>query len=256
MKLFKLTAKTIFLRKSWAIVALLVVVLPFFLPMLSTSTENPAEYKPALAQASWAMALLCTIFWGFFAASSIGDKLSNTGLGEYFLSTGVSATRQLLQTWAALAIYILPLGFAAAAVCCIGASPKDIAEEKTMWIATNLQYAILFTVVVAPLIALAISVASRFGSITGFVIPAGLTCYGLYGVLYMDLLLKLEDNPILAKIWAISPHYHLIDPTERLRYKLGEIEWGQFPLLLGYFFGILLVYSAISRLIFRPKSRA
>lgn len=255
MRLFKLTLATIFRRKTWIICALLVIAFPFILPQLSSGTENPALYKPALAQAAWTMAWLGTIFWGFFAAAKTGETNARSGLGEYFQTTGISAGRQLLEIWAAILTFVAPLGIAAAVVCIFAASPA-LAAERNMWIATNFQYALLFILVVAPLIALAIAVASRFGSLTGFLVAAGLSVYGLYGVGYMKLLLSIEGNPLLTWLWSASPHYHFADPTERLRYKLGAIEWSQFPLLLAYFFGIFLLYTAVSRLIFRTKLTA
>lgn len=255
MRLFKLTLSTIFRRKSWAICALLVLVFPFVLPYLSSSTENPVLFKPALAQAAWSLAWLCAIFWGLFAASTLGEKNARSGTGEYFQSTGISPGRQLVEIWAAVSIFVAPLGLGAALVCILAASPA-LADERSMWIATNLQYSILFALVVLPLIALACSIASRFGGLTGFILSAGLCSYGLYGVGYMKMLLDLGSNPIAKWLWTVSPHYHLADPTERLRYKLGAIEWGQFPLLLAYFAGILLLYVAISRMIFRTKVSA
>lgn len=255
MRLFKLTLSTIFRRKSWAICALLVLAFPFFLPYLSSGTENPALVKPALAQAAWAMTWLTTIFWGFFIAARLGELNSRSGVGEYFLTTGVSATRQLLQIWSAVLVFVAPLGLAAAIVCILGASPA-LPDERNMWIATNLQYALLFVLVVAPLIAIAIATASRFGSITGFICSAGLAVYGLYGVGYMKLLMSTEGNPLLTWLWSSSPHYHFADPTERLRYKLGAIDWSDFPLLLTYFFGIFLIHTALSRIVFRAKASA
>lgn len=255
MRLFKLTLSTIFRRKSWAICVLLVLVFPFILPHLSSGTENPTLFEPALAQAAWGMAWLSTIFWGFFAAAKAGETNARSGLGEYFQTTGVSASRQLLQIWAAVMTFVAPLGLGAALVCILAASPS-LPDERSMWIATNLQYALLFALVVAPLAALAIAVASRFSSLTGFLISAGLSIYGLYGVGYMKMLLSIESSPLMTWLWSVSPHYHFADPTERLRYKLGAIDASQFPLLLAYFLGILLLYIAISRLLFQTKARA
>lgn len=255
MRLFKLTLSTVFRRKSWAICALLVLASPFVLPYLSSSTENPALLKPALAQAAWGMAWLSTIFWGFFAAAKAGETNARSGLGEYFQTTGISATRQLIEIWAAVMTFIAPLGLAAALICIFAASPS-LPAERSMWIETNFQYALLFALVVAPLIALAIAVASRFGSLTGFLISAGLSIYGLYGVGYLKMLLNIESNPVMAWLWSASPHYHFADPTERLRYKLGAIDASHYPLLLAYFSGILLLYIAISRVLFRTKSTA
>ena len=100
------------------------------------------------------------------------------------------------------------------------------------------------------------AVASRFGSITGFLTSGTLAIYGLYGVGYLKLLANLESNALLKWIWETSPHYHFADPTERLRYKLGAIAWDKFPLLLAYFGGIMLVHALISRLVFRVRATA
>jgi hypothetical protein len=255
MELFRLTRATIFHRKAWFICAVVVVILPFFLTQVSSSTENPALFKPALAQTTWAMAWLCASFWGLFAAARIGEQLSSSGLGEHFHSAGVGATSQLAQMWLALALFVTPLGLAAGLVSVLGASPAA-PDERAMWIAANFQYALLFALVLGPLLALAIAVATRFGSLTGFLISAGLVFYGLYGVGYLRLLLTMEKNSLLAWLIKLSPHYHFADPTERLRYKLGAIEWADFPLLLSYFLGIFVLYVAVSRLVIQIRIRA
>lgn len=255
MRLFRLTVATLLRRKSWVICAFAVGVLPFLLQQISSGTENPALLKPAIAQATWSMALLCAIFWGFFTAAKQGESNARSGLGEYFLTTGVSASRQLFEMWLSVFSFLAPLPLIAAAVCVLAASPA-LPDERSMWLATNFQYAMLYLVVMAPLVALAIAVASRFGSITGFLTSSALAIYGLYGVGYLKLLGNLESNALLKWVWAYSPHYHFADPTERLRYKLGAIAWDKFPLLLAYFGGILLVYAAFSRLIFRARATA
>ncbi len=253
--LFRLTLATIFRRKSWIVGLFVVVVLPFILPQISSSTENPTLLKPAIAQATWAMAWLSAIFWGFFTAARQGESNANSGLGEYFQTTGLSATRQMLEMWLAVFCFVAPLGLIAAAVCVLAASPA-LPDERSMWLTTNLQYALLFILTIAPLLALALSVASRFGGITGFVTSAFLAVYGLYGVGYMQQLLQLEGNRLLQWIWTVSPHYHFADPTERLRYKQGALDPGSFPLFLAYFAGIFLVYLAVSRLLFRTRAAA
>ena len=255
MRLYHLTTATLFRRKSWVICVFAVGVLPFLLQYISSGTENPALLKPAIAQATWAMALLSAVFWGFFTAAKQGESNARTGLGEYFLTTGVSAGRQLFQIWLSVLTYLAPLPFIAAGICILCASPA-LPDERSMWIATNFQYALLFLLVMAPLVALAISVASRFGSITGFLASGALAIYGLYGVGYLKLLANVESNAVIKWIWEVSPHYHFADPTERLRYKLGAIAWDKFPLLLAYFAGIMLIHALISRLLFRVRVTA
>ena len=255
MRLYRLTTATLLRRKSWVICAFAVGILPFLLQYISSGTENPALLKPAIAQATGAMALLSSIFWGFFTAANQGDSNARSGLGEYFLTTGVSAGRQLFEMWLSVFTYLAPLPLIAAGICILCASPA-LPDERSMWIATNFQYAILFLLVMAPLVALATAVASRFGSITGFLTSATLAIYGLSGVGYLKLLANLESNSVLKWIWETSPHYHFADPTERLRYKLGAIAWDKFPLLLAYFGGIMLVHALISRLVFRVRATA
>ena len=255
MRLYRLTTATLFRRKSWVICAFAVGILPFLVQFISSGTENPALLKPAIAQATWAMALLSAIFWGFFTASKQGESNARSGLGEYFLTTGVSASRQLFEMWLSIFTFLAPLPLLATGICILFASPGQ-PDERSMWLATNLQYGILFLVVMAPLVALASAVASRFGSITGFIASSSLALYGLYGVGYLKLLANLENSPVLKWVWASSPHYHFADPTERLRYKLGAISWDKFPLLLAYFGGILLIYAVISRLLFRVRATA
>ncbi len=255
MRLFKLTLSTTFHRKSWAICGILVIAFPFILPYLSSGSENPVLFKPALAQASWGLAWLSAIFWGFFVAARTGEQNARSGIGEYMLASGISATRQMLQMWLAIIAYVAPLGLVAALMSILFASPS-LADERSMWIATNLQYALLFALVVSPLIALALAVSSRFGSITGFIASAGTCVYGLYGANYLKNYLSVESNALVRWIWQASPHYHFADPTERLRYKMGAIEWSQFPLLVSYFVGIFLLYTAVSRLLFRTRAIA
>ena len=118
MRLFRLTTATLLRRKSWVICAFAVGVLPFLLQQISSGTENPALLKPAIAQATWAMALLCAIFWGFFTAAKQGESNARSGVGEYFLTTGVSATRQLFEIWLSIFSFLAPLPLIAAAVAC------------------------------------------------------------------------------------------------------------------------------------------
>jgi multisubunit Na+/H+ antiporter MnhG subunit len=181
MRLFKLTFATIFRRKAWAICLFAVLVLPFALPMISSATEKPVLLQPARIQAAWGTLFVCTMLWGFFAAANLGESNTKSGAGEYFRTTGLSATRQLFEIWLALFAYIVPLAIIATCICLFAAMPGD-PNEKAMWWTLNFQYLALFLLVFAPLLALAIALASRFGGITGFGVTLFITIYGLYGV--------------------------------------------------------------------------
>lgn len=255
MRLFRLTLSTIFRRKAWAICILAVLGLPFFLPMISMASERPAILQPARIHAAWGTVWACSLLWGLFTAARQGESNSRSGIGEYFLTTGVTSTRQLLEIWLAVMSFVAPLAILGTLVCLTFAMPGD-PLERSMWWTVNLQYLTLFLLAVAPLMGLATALASRFGGIAGFAVTLGLAVYGLYGVGYLDYMLKQEENPILQGIWLFSPQYRWADLTQRLYFKLGVIPAPLFWKTVGYFTGILAVYTGISRLCFRTKTLA
>ncbi len=255
MRLFRLTFATIFQRKAWAICAFAVVVLPFALPLISSATEKPILIQPARILAAWDTLWVCSLFWGLFTAAREGETNAKTGVGEYFQTTGISATRQLFEIWLAVFCFVAPLALITAGICQFAAAPADPAEHA-MWWTLNLQYAALFLLVMAPLLAFATALASRFGGITGFTVTLLITLYGLYGVGYLENMLKLEANPILHGLWVFSPHYSFADLTQRLLFKRGALPAGSFWGMILYFTGILAVYTGISRISFRTKVSA
>ena len=252
MRLFRLTLATIFQRKAWAICALAVIALPFALPMISSATEKPILVQPARILAAWDTLWICALFWGLFTAAREGESNAKSGIGEYFLTTGMSATRQLFEIWLAVFCFVVPLTLIAALICQFAAAPAD-PLERSMWWVLNAQYVVLFLLVIAPLLALATALASRFGGITGFSVTLGITLYGLYGVGYLDNLLKLEQNSVLHHLWLFSPHYNFADLTQRLLFKSGALPAAAFWAMTAYFGGILAVYTGLSRLCFRTK---
>ena len=255
MRLFRLTFATILQRKAWAICAFAVIVLPFALPLISSATEKPILVQPARILAAWGTLWVCTLLWGLFTAAREGETNAKSGVGEYFQTTGMSATRQLFEIWLALFCFIAPLAIITAAICQFAAAPAD-PVERSMWWVLNLQYAALFLLVTGPLLALATALASRFGGITGFAVTLGIVLYGLYGVGYLDNMLKLEENPILHGVWLFSPHYRFADLTQRLYFKTGALPAGAFWSMALYFAGILAVYTGLSRICFRTKLSA
>lgn len=255
MRLFRLTFATIFQRKAWAICAFAVLVLPFALPLISSATEKPILMQPARILAAWGTLWISTLLWGLFTAAREGETNAKTGVGEYFQTTGMSPTRQLFEIWLAVFSFVAPLAIITAAISQFAAAPAD-SVERSMWWVLNLQYTALFLLVTAPLLALATAIASRFGGITGFTVTLFITLYGLYGIGYLDNMLKLESNPILRSVWLFSPHYNFADLTQRLYFKTGALPTTAFWSMTVYFAGILAVYVGLSRLCFRTKLSA
>lgn len=253
MRLYRLTLATILQRKAWVIFAMAIVVLPFVLPYLSTATEKPLLIQPARILAAWNTLWLGTVLWGFYTAAHQGEDNAKSGIGEYFLTTGVSASRQLFEIWLAVFSFIAPLSLATAAICQFAASPADPTELAGWWW-LNLQYLCLFLLVIAPLLALAVALASRFGSVAGFSFTLGLTLYGLWGTGYLATMLSVEANPVLQALQLCSPQYRFADLTQRLYFKFGPMPVLGFAQACFYFIGILAVYTGISRLCFRSSA--
>lgn len=255
MRLFRLTFATVFQRKAWAICAFAILVMPFILPHLSSATEKPRLLEPARIQATWAALWISTLLWGLFTAAKQGETNARSGIGEYFLTTGIGPTRQLTSIWLAITTFITFLALAAAAVSQFGATPANPAEREMWWL-LNLQYFSLFILVTTPLIALAIALASRFGSVAGFALTLALALYGLYGVGYLDNMLKLEENPALQSFWLFSPQYRFADLTQRLYFKSGALPAPAYWALILYYTGIMALLAGISSLLFRAKAPA
>ena len=240
-------------RKVWIIALFCALVLPIVLPYLTPYESNPSLLEPARAQAAWGCLWVVTIAWLFFQAARFGDDTARSGLGAYFLSSGVSGLSQMIQIWLACLSFLLPLVLIALVICFIGAMPSDSAQAQ-MWIATNLQYAALFLLVVTPLMMVAVSVGSRFGSTVGYLIPLCMSIYGMYGVGYLAMMTDAQSNLLLDWLYVVSPHYHLADLTPRLVFKHGSMLGSEFLQLVVYFAGIKMVLAMLSTLTFQPKA--
>ena len=252
MQLYRLTLATMLQRKVWIIAFLCALIMPIVLPYLTPHESNPTLVAPARAQAAWICLWVVSIAWVFFQAARFGDDTARSGLGAYFLSTGVSRVSQMMQIWLACLTFLLPLVCITIAVCLVGAMPGDSAQAK-MWIATNMQYAALFLLVIMPLMMVATSVGSRFGSTIGYLIPLCMSVYGMYGVGYLSMMTTVQDNVFLDWLYVVSPHYHLADLTPRLVFRHGSMVGSEFLQLVAYFVGIKIVLSMLSTMCFQAK---
>lgn len=240
-------------RKVWIIGLFCVLCLPLILPYLTPYESNPTLLEPARAQAAWVCLWVVSIAWLFYQAARFGDDTARSGMGAYFLSSGVSGLSQMIQIWLACLTFLFPMVGLTLAICLLGAMPGD-SGEAMMWVATNLQYVALFLLVVTPLMMLAISAGSRFGSTIGYLIPLCLSIYGIYGVGYLAMMADVQSNLLLDLIYVMSPHYHLADLTPRLVFKHGSMLSTEFLQLVVYFAGIKMVLAMISTLAFQPKA--
>ncbi len=252
MQLYRLTLATILQRKVWIVALMCALVFPVILPYLTPYESNPTMIEPARAQMAWICLWILAIAWVLFQSARFGEDTARSGLGAYFLSAGVSRISQMVQIWLACLTFLLPLLAITVAVCLLGAMPGD-AEQARMWVATNLQYAALFLLVITPLMLVGTAVGSRFGSTIGYLIPLCLSIYGMFGVGYLEMMTSACDSAFLDWLYVASPHYHLADLTSRLVFKDGSMLGSEFLQLIAYFLGIKLVLSMLSTMCFQAK---
>lgn len=254
MQLYRLTLATIIQRKVWVVALLWMILVPLVMPLIMTYS-NPSLVQPARAQAAWASLWGIAMTWVFFQTARFGAETTRSGIGCYFLSTGISPIKQLLQIWAACLSFLVPLLMVAIAFCLLGAMPSD-PNQAGMWFTLNIQYALLFFLVVAPLMLLAIALGSRLGDTVGYVVPLALLIYGLYGVGYLSKMADKKNGAVLNWLYVFSPHYHLADLTPRLVFKMGSMLWAEYFQVAAYLAGMGIVMVVFSVLYYRSKPSA
>lgn len=250
MELYKLTLASILTRKTFAVFTLLLLALPFVLPLMTPWETKPTLLEPARAQAAWGLLWFAALGWLFFQGATIGDRWSSHGILEYFRTLGMSRRGQMLQLWSSCFTVFAGFALITFLISTFTAMPQDPVEARH-WLVTNLQYLLLFLLVVAPLLFLSISLGTRLNGAAAYAITVGFALYGLFGVGYLEIFLADNKNPFLNIVYLLSPHYHLSDLTSRLVFKLGAVSWlelGQIALYLG---GLGLITVGISFPLFR-----
>ena len=251
MDLFKLTVSTLLARKMWVVAMFAAIITPLIFPLFTPHETNTMLLEPARAQAAWTCTWFIGVLWTLSQAARFGDSNSRTGVGAYFRAQGVGSLRQIFGIWSAIMVFLLPVVVIAVATCLLFAMPSDT-QEGTMWVWTNLQFAALFLLTIGPLALLGVGLASRFGTLIGYLLPAGLCLYGLYGVTKLGMMIRLRDDNKLGEwVYSVSPHYHVADLTPRLIFKMGHIPWPEFALFVCYFTAITVVLGSSATLLFR-----
>lgn len=250
MELYRLTLASIISRKTFAIFATLLLSLPFVLPYMTPWESKPTLLEPARAQMAWMLLWVSAIGWLLFQGAVIGDRWSSHGILEYFKTLGVSRFRQMGQLWLSCFTIFAGMMVITFIISTFTAMPGDPVEAR-QWLVTNVQYLLLFFLVVAPLLALSISLGTRFNGAAAYAITIGLALYGLFGISYLEIFLADNKNALLNLIYLLSPHYHLSDLTSRLVFKLGSLPWAELGRISAYLGGLALILGGFSYHLFR-----
>ncbi len=250
MELYKLTLVSIINRKTFAIFAILLLALPFVLPLMTPWESKPTLLEPARAQMAWILLWTTAIGWLLFQGATIGDRWSSHGILEYFKTLGVSRRQQLGQMWLSCFTVFGGMILITFLISTFTAMPGDPVEARH-WLITNLQYLLLFVLVIAPLLILSISLGTRFNGAAAYAITIGLALYGMFGIGYLEVFLADNRNLFLNLVYLLSPHYHLSDLTSRLVFKLGAVPLAELGRISGYLGGIALITVGLSYQLYR-----
>ncbi len=250
MELYRLTLASLLSRKTFAIFAAMLLALPFVLPYMTPWESKPSLLQPARAQMAWVMLWVAAIGWLLFQGATIGDRWAKSGILEYFKTLGVSRSRQLGQIWLSCFTIFAGMIVLTFAISTFTAMPGDPVEARH-WVITNLQYVLLFLLVVAPLLALSIGLGTRFNGAAAYAVTIGLALYGLFGIGYLEVFLADNDSPVLNLLYLLSPHYHLSDLTSRLVFKLGAVPWAEMGRIGAYLGGLALLTTGLSYQLYR-----
>ncbi len=252
MKLYFLSLNTIFSKKTIFICATIMLVLPLLLPQLTPWEEKPSLLQPARAQTAWSLLWVCGFVWLLLQGASLGNQHSNNGILQYFKTTGMNRFQQLLQISLGCLTCFGILAVIALGISLFAAMPSNGYEAKH-WVILNFQYLFLFGIVTIPLLMLAVSLGTRLNPIVAYLIPFGIGAYGLAGMGYLKFVLADSQNPFIDLIYAVSPHYHLADLTQRLVFKMGALSTASFMNISFYLGGIALVLSTIAFATFKEN---
>jgi len=250
MELYKLTLASILNRKTFAIFALLLIALPFVLPIMTPWETKPSLLEPARSQAAWGLLWVAALGWLLFQGATIGDRWASNGILEYFKTLGVSRFRQIAEIWAS--VFTIFIGFALITfvISTFTAMPGDPVEARH-WMHTNLQYLGLFLIVTAPLLVFAIALGTRINGAAAYAVSVGFALYGLFGIGYLEVFLADNTNLLLNLVYILSPHYHLADLTSRLVFKLGAIPAAEVAQIAAYLGGIGIFLIGLSFPLYR-----
>lgn len=250
MELYRLTLASILTRKTFVIFGFLLLALPFVLPLMTPWEGKPTLLEPARAQMAWAMLWFSAFAWLLFQGATIADRWASHGILEYFKTLGVPRWRQMAQVWLACFTVFAGMVLLGFLISTFTAMPGDEVEARH-WLVTNLQYLLLFLLVVAPLLALSIGLGTRFNGAAAYAATLGLALYGLVGIGYLEIFLVDNQSALLNFLYLASPHYHLADLTSRLVFKLGALPGVELARIATYLGGIGLVTLALAYPCFR-----
>ncbi len=253
MNPLRLYLSSLMARKVFLVFAVALPLLSIFLPSVAPAYLKPSLTEPARAQSAWILLWLVTVGWIFVEAPSTSHRWRRGGLFELLLPTmrgPFPRPRQLLLVSAGITLPAFILLLETVFICMFLCCPSD-PGEAWRWRVTNLQYGILYLLVMAPLTLLAVSLGTLLNPVIAWIVVSTMLAYGL--LVQESFAPFLSGGGPLSVLWQYAlPHYHLADLTDRLVFKLGPLPTGTFVRFSAYFGGWGILLATFALVLYRP----
>jgi hypothetical protein len=255
--MFRFTLQTLHYSRSVWLPLVAMLVVPWVVPFISPTDEEFQLYQPALAQGAWQSLWIIGVLFGVMNSANIGKMMEEKKINEHFTTIGFSKAKRFFGQLAPIWIFSIILGLIPFFICVFFASPTG-KEDKWMWFLLQAQAYALWVVAIPLWCAPALALATRISSPAATLITLLLHVYGTEAISYADMIRRnLSANQYfrdLAEIaWAISPHIHFADLTNRMVFKMGALDPNAFWTLTLYLAGYSLLIATLCLLI--PKSK-
>lgn len=253
-QILKLSLSTVWYQKMGLLMVFLVAIVPFILPYLTDYEVNQTVIEPARAQAAWKMGWVACIFWLLYQSASLGGEYTRSAMGAYFTSKGVAKGGQLTALWGAGMVYGFLLCLVPAIISWCAARPS-LEIEAQHWGVLCVQHFCLMLLLVSSLSMLSVALASRMGTVVGYLFTVGLMGVGYYGVTALEKIVMAKDVAALDVLYGVLPHFYLADLTHRFVHKQGALTTGQFMGVFEYVVGWSILLVLLSMAVFSTKQK-
>lgn len=255
--MFNFTLRTIHHSRALWLPVLILALLPWAIPYITPTDEEFQIYQPALAQGAWQSLWIVGVFFGILSAANIGRMMEDNKINEHFSTMGLSKPQQFFGQLRPIWLFSALMGLIPLVICLVGAMPSESLDAR-MWITLQFQSLLLWILCIPLWVAPALALSNRLSSPVATVATLILYAYGSYTLSYVDMIRRnITANQLFRDIaeviWAVSPHIHFADLTDRMIFKMGMFEASYFWSLAIYFAGYSAVVSILSMFIVKSR---
>ena len=240
-------------RRSAALLALLLPLMAWVLPLLTPWQTQGALLQPTRMQTAWLLLWLALALFFILQAAAMGRDLRTQGLLEHVAASRHPLRQALLPVVLALGLW---LNIALLLVLLLGWQLRPaMAVEAGLWGQLLLQQALLIELVALGLLSLATALATRFSQAVATLICLSLLACGWMLGSWLEQWTADNLPGMLSWLRLLLPRQDLADLNPRFIFKLGPLPTTTFLRVLGISGLQALALILISRKLCRCHTR-